>query len=100
MPWDSSLRIDAKYLKWDPQNAGTHVHRSRDRGRSFERLGTAQVPEVRERSAMSNVRELDAVYEIPVQVSAVLGKATITASKLAIGIAAANRSTHKPAAHG
>jgi flagellar motor switch protein FliN/FliY len=41
------------------------------------------VPEVREaRTSAANVRELDAVYEIPVQVSAVLGKATMQVSQL------------------
>jgi flagellar motor switch protein FliN/FliY len=46
-------------------------------------LPEPQAAEPREaRSGTGNVRELDAVYEIPVQVSAVLGKATMQVSQL------------------
>jgi hypothetical protein len=45
-PWDSRLHIPRKYLKWDPAKAGTHVYCSRDDGATFERLGTARVPDV------------------------------------------------------
>ena len=42
-----------------------------------------QVPETRDsRAGGGSLRELDAVYEIPVQVSAVLGKATMQVSQL------------------
>ena len=47
VPWDPAVRIDEKYLKWDPARVGTHVYRSRDAGATFEHLGTADVPEVR-----------------------------------------------------
>jgi len=47
VPWDPAVRIDAKYLKWDPARVGTHVYRSHDEGATFERVGTAKIPEVR-----------------------------------------------------
>jgi len=47
VPWDPAVRIDAKYIKWDPAKVGTHVYRSRDNGATFEHVGTATIPEVR-----------------------------------------------------
>lgn len=47
VPWDPALRIDEKYLHWDPDKVGTHVYRSGDDGKTFTHLGTADVPEVR-----------------------------------------------------
>lgn len=44
--WDPTLHIPEKYLRWNPDKAGTHVYRSRDDGATFEHLGTARVPDV------------------------------------------------------
>ncbi len=47
-----------------------------------EKAATASSSEGEDEKAPQHVRELEAVYDIPVQVSAVLGKATMQVSQL------------------
>ncbi len=49
--------IPDKYLQWDESKTGAHVYLSRDKGETFELLGTAHVPEVRFEEHMIIERE-------------------------------------------
>lgn len=44
---DANLRqVPEELQRWDPAKIGTHVYRSRDQGKTFERLSTVHMPEV------------------------------------------------------
>ncbi len=44
---DHGRYVPDPYRRWDPDNVGTHVYRSRDAGEALERIGTADIANVR-----------------------------------------------------
>jgi predicted neuraminidase len=46
LPDDHLRQVPLANQHWDPAEIGSHVYRSRDQGRTFERLGTVHMPEV------------------------------------------------------